>query len=84
MAFTGIMIDDQLFPIATEGMAAQTEGEGRRTVGRTARAAAIDGSDGARSGAKVGMGAPILTRSESLNLPAGTMLETALRVPPDL
>jgi len=85
MEFTDIMIDDQLFPIATEALAAQTGGEGKRTAGRTARAAAIgglvDGSSGAKTGAKVGLGASILTGGESINVPAGTLLETALRVP---
>lgn len=88
MTFTDLMIDDQLVPIATEGLAAQGQSEGGRTVGRTARAAAIggliDGSDGARTGAKVGLGASILTRGSSINVPAGTMLETTLRVPLDL
>ncbi len=31
MEFTDIMIDDQLYPIATEGLAAQTGGEGGKT-----------------------------------------------------
>jgi len=88
MEFTDIMIDDQLFPIATQGLAAQTGGEGKKTVGRTARAAAIgglvDGSSGAKTGAKVGLGASILTGGESLNVPAGTLLETTLRIPLDL
>jgi hypothetical protein len=88
MEFTDIMINDQLYPIATQGLSAQTGGEGRRTVGRTARAAAlgglIDGSSGARTGAKVGLGASILTSGQSINVPAGTLLETALRVPLDI
>ena len=85
MEFTDIMIDDQLYPFATEGLAAQSGGEGKRTVGRTARAAVIggliDGSSGARTGAKVGAGVSLLTSGESLNVPASTLLETALRVP---
>lgn len=84
MEFTDIMIDDQLYPIATEGLAAQTGGEGKKTAGRTARAAAIGGlgggSSGAKTGAKVGLGLSILTGGESLNVPAGTLLETALRI----
>lgn len=88
MEFTDIMIDDQLFPIATQGLAAQTGGEGKKTAGRTARSAAIGGliggSSGAKTGAKVGLGASILTGGESLNVPAGTLLETTLRVPLDL
>jgi len=85
MEFTDIMIDDQLYPFATEGLAAQSGGEAQRTVGRTARAAVIggliDGSSGARTGAKVGAGASLLTSGQSLSVPAGTLLETTLRVP---
>ena len=80
--FTDIMIDDQLFPISTSGLSAQTGGEGRRTVGRTARAAAvgglIGGSSGARTGARVGVGASILTSGSSVNIPRGTIVETTL------
>ena len=85
MEFTDIMIDDQLYPFATEGLAAQTSSEGGRTVGRTARSAAlgglISGSSGAKTGAKVGLGASVLTSGGSINVPAGTLLETSLRVP---
>lgn len=85
MEFTDIMIDDQLYPVSTDGLVARTGGEGGRTVGRTARSAAIGGliggSSGARTGAKVGVGASLLTSGQSLNIPAGTLLETALRVP---
>jgi hypothetical protein len=80
-----IMIDEQLYPIATDALGAQTGGEGGRTVARTARAAAIggliSGSSGARTGAKVGAGASILTSGEKINIPTGTLLETSLRVP---
>ena len=80
--FTDIMINDQLIPISTGTLAAQTEGEGRRTVGRTARAAAvgglIGGSSGARTGARVGVGAAILTSGGSINIPRGTIVETTL------
>ena len=85
MEFGDIMIDDQLYPIATEVLAAQTGNEAGKTVGRTARAAAIgglvDGSSGAKTGAKVGLGASIVTGGESLSVPSGTLLETALRTP---
>ena len=85
MEFTDIMIDDQLYPIATEGLAAQSNQEAGRSLGRTARAAAIggliDGSSGARTGAKVGLGASIITGGESINVPTGTLLETQLRTP---
>ncbi len=82
------MINDQLYPISTEALAAQTSNEAGKTVGRTARAAAIgglvDGSSGAKTGAKVGLGASILTGGSSVNVPAGTLLETTLRMPLDL
>jgi hypothetical protein len=86
--FTDIMIDDQLFEIRTSGLAAQTDNEAGRTLGRTARAAAIgglvSGSSGARTGAKVGVGASILTSGASINVPAGTILETSLAAPLEL
>jgi len=80
--FTDIMIDDQLFPISTGDLSAQTDGEAGRTVRRTARAAAvgglIGGSSGARTGARVGVGASILTSGASVNIPRGTIVETTL------
>lgn len=85
MEFTDIMIDDQLFPIATTALSSQTSGEAGRTIGRSARAAAIggliDGKSGARTGAKVGAGVSILTAGASINVPRGTILETTLRTP---
>ena len=86
--FTDIMIDDQLFEIKTSGLQAQTNNEAGRTVGRTARAAAlgglISGSSGARTGAKVGVGVSILTSGASINVPAGTIVETVLAAPLEL
>jgi len=40
----------------------------------------IDGKSGARTGMKVGAGVSLLTSGESINIPAGTLLETSLRV----
>ncbi|MDC1287485.1 hypothetical protein N8198_06330 [Gammaproteobacteria bacterium] len=83
--FTDIMIEDQLYEIATSGLKAQSGNEAKKTVGRTARAAVIggliNGSRGAKDGAKVGVGVSILTGGSSINVPAGTMVETNLRVP---
>ena len=85
MEFTDIMVDDQLYPIATQSLSAQSGGEGKKTVGRTARMAAVGGlaggSSGAKKGVKVGASVSLLTKGESLNVPAGTILETTLRVP---
>lgn len=83
--FTDLMIGEQLYPIATTGLKAQTGNTGRQTVGRTARGAAvgglIGGSSGARTGAAVGAGVSILTGGNSINIPAGTLVETSLRTP---
>jgi hypothetical protein len=83
--FTDLMINDQLFEIATEGMQAQTGNEAANTLGRTARAAAIggliSGRSGAATGAKVGAGASLLTSGQRISIPAGTIVETRLRVP---
>lgn len=85
MAFTDIMVDDQLFEMSTSGLSAQGGNEAARTVGRTARAAAvgglISGSSGARTGARVGAGVSIVTQGGSINVPAGTILETELTAP---
>lgn len=81
--FTDILLDDQMFEIATDGLKAQTGNEAGRTVGRTARAAALGGlyggSSSAKKGAKVGLGASILTSGASINIPAGTLVETNMR-----
>ncbi len=85
VVFTDFILNDQFVPIATGQLSAQTGNEAARTVGRTARAAAIggliDGSSGARTGAKVGAGASILTGGQSINIPRGTIVETSLSVP---
>lgn len=83
--FTELMIDDQLIPIVTGKIKGQASNEAGRTLGRTARNAAlgglIDGRSGARTGAKVGAGASLLTQGASINVPRGTLLETALAQP---
>jgi hypothetical protein len=83
--FTDIMVDDQLLPISTGTLAAQTSGEAANTGRRTARNAAlgglIGGSSGARTGARVGVGAALLTSGASVNIPRGTIVETSLTAP---
>jgi hypothetical protein len=83
--FTDIMIGDQLYPIATTGLKAQTENTGGQTARRTAAGAAlgglIDGSSGARTGAAIGAGVSIVTQGNTINIPAGTLVQTTLRQP---
>jgi len=85
LTFTDIMLNNQMLPIKTSGVKALTEATGKKTVGTTARAAAIggliSGSSGAKDGAKVGLGVSLLTRGNSVNIPAGTMLELQLAAP---
>ncbi|TPH18039.1 hypothetical protein [Litorilituus lipolyticus] len=85
LKFTDIMINNQMMPISTSGVKAVTEGTAKSTVGTTARAAAIggliNGSKGARDGAKVGAGVSILTSGNQVNIPSGTMLEFQLTAP---
>lgn len=85
VTFTDIMIGNQLIPISTTGLVAETGNTARQTVGRTARGAAIGGliggGSGARTGAAVGAGASILTSGATINIPAGTLVETNLAAP---
>jgi len=85
LGMTDIMINNQMKPIHTSEIKAITEGTGKSTVSRTARLAAIgglaNGSDGAKNMAKVGVGASLLTSGNSINIPAGTLLEFQLAQP---
>ena len=76
------MINNQLVPIRTSAVKAVSEETGKSTVGRTTRAAAIggliDGSSGAKTGAKVGAGASLLTSGSQVYIPRGTLLEYTL------
>ncbi len=86
IAFTGLMINNQIRPIRTSGIKAVAEsGSGKNTVGKTARGAAIggliDGKSGAKTGAKVGADLSLLTRGGRINIPANTLLEVRLAEP---
>jgi len=58
------------------------QSQGRNSVGKVARGAAIgglvDGHDGARTGAKVGLGMAVLSRGKATGLPAGTLVDFTL------
>ena len=85
LTFTDILINSQMKPILTSAVKAVTESTGKATVGRTARLAAVgglaNGSKGAKNAAKVGLGASLLTSGNSINIPAGTILEFQLAAP---
>ena len=86
---TDILIGSRMFPIVTgEIQAVGATGSGGKTVGRTARAAAIgglaDGSDGAKTGAKIGLGASLLSDDGQIQVASGTLMEFPLAQPPSL
>ncbi len=86
LSFTGVMINNQIIPLkAGEIKAVAESGSGQETAGRAARYAAIgalaDGSSGAKTGAKIGLGVSLLTRGGSIDIPAGTLLDFPLAAP---
>ncbi len=80
--FTDIMIDGQMKPISTSSVQAASESTGKKTVGRTARWAAVgglaNGSKGAEDAAKAALGVSILTSGNTINIPASSLLEFQL------
>jgi len=76
-------VNGRRIPIQTQSLNILTlHGQARDTVGKTVRAAAIggliNGKSGARNGAKVGVGAAVLTRGQAAGVNAGTLLDFAL------
>ena len=85
VAITDLLINNQMHAVATQPLQAKTENTAKQSTKRVARAAAIGGlakgSKGAKNMAKVGVGASILTSGNSINIPAGTLVETQFRAP---
>ena len=85
LTFTDILLNNQMKPISSSSVKAVTESTAKNTVGQTARLSAIggliNGSSGAKDGAKVGVGLSLLTSGNSINIPAGTLLEFQLTQP---
>lgn len=81
--FDSIMVNNRRIPIATSQVQAATDGTTKKSAGQVVRGAAIggliDGKKGARTGAKVGAGAAIVTGGNQINVPGGTLLEIQLR-----
>ncbi len=76
-------IGGRRIPIQTQSLNVLTQhGQGRDSIGKTARGAVIgalvDGKDGAQTGAKIGLGAAVLTRGQAAGIRAGTLLDFAL------
>ncbi len=85
ITLTDINIKGKVTPITTSAINALTESTGRGTAGTVAKGAAIgalaDGSNGARNGAKVGLGIAILKGGNQVVVPAGTLLDFKLTKP---
>ncbi|RCU51881.1 MULTISPECIES: hypothetical protein [Corallincola] len=85
LELTEVMVNNQMKPIVTGQLQASGDSAGRNTVGRTARGAVIggliDGGDGAKTGAKVGLGASVLFGKNHIEIPSGTLLDFRLRTP---
>lgn len=80
---TSILIGSEMYDIVSgEIQAVGATGAGTNTAGRTARAAAVgglmNGSSGARKGAKIGLGASLLTKDGQIQVASGTLLEVPL------
>jgi hypothetical protein len=85
LTFTDILINNQMYPIATSSLKAVTENTAKKTAGTTARAAAIGGlvggSDDAKRGAKIGLGLSVLSSGNQINIPRDSLLEFQLATP---
>ncbi|MCM2678485.1 Rho-binding antiterminator [Echinimonas agarilytica] len=85
LELTEIMVNNQMKAVVTETWNAAgpsaTGGLVKRTAGAAAIGGLIDGSDGAKTGAKVGAGASILVGKEDININSGTLMDFRLRTP---
>jgi hypothetical protein len=80
------MINNQIKSIKTKVLNfVATSGSGKNTLSKTGRAAIIgaliDGSDGAKTGAKVGAGLSLITRGGIISIKSGTLLDVPLSAP---
>ena len=80
-----ISINGTVFAFKTQNIGGEGINTARKTLGTTARAAAIggliDGSDGAKTGAKVGAGVSLLTKGNDIQVAKGELIEFILSAP---
>ena len=85
LELTDIMINGLRQPVLTGSSKVKGDSQAKNSVGKVATGAVvgglIKGKKGARTGAKVGVGAAVLTGGKQVNVPAGTLLEFSLRSP---
>lgn len=82
LTITQVNINGELVTLKTSAVNAQTTATGKTSAGRVARGAAIgglaDGSSGAKTGAKVGVGVAVLSGGNQVVIPSGTLLDFQL------
>lgn len=82
---TEISINDTMVTLKTHPLSGKGENTAKKTLGKTARAAAIggliDGSDGAKTGSKVGLGAAILTQGNDIQITKDSLIDFVLSAP---
>ena len=85
ITITDININGQIVPVTTSSINALTVPTGATSGGKVVRGAAIgalvDGHSGAKTGAKVGLGAAILSGGNQVVIPAGTLMDFKLVQP---
>lgn len=85
VTITDINIGGVITPLTASSINALTKPTGASSAGKVVRGAAIgalvDGSDGAKTGARVGLGVAILRGGNQVVIPAGTLLEFRLSQP---
>ncbi len=82
---TDIKVNGVMIPIRTTDLAsvsAESAGKtGSQVVGAAAIGGLVDGSSGAKTGAKVGLGLALLSGGTQTEIPAGSLLEFGLTTP---
>ena len=82
LGVTDIRIGGQMHKVKSTELTGLSEETAKKSAGQVAKWAAIgglaDGSSGAKTGAKVGLGAALLTGGKQADIPAGTLLEFTL------
>jgi len=80
-----INLNGQIVPVRTNSINAVTVPTGASSAGKVVRGAAIgglaDGSSGAKTGARVGLGAAILSGGNQVVIPPGTLMDFQLTAP---
>lgn len=79
LTFTDLTVNGQLIPIQTDSIKAVTDATTKKSAGQVGRATVVgglaNGKKGARTGAKVGAGAAVLTGGSQIKIPPNTLLE---------